>query len=194
VAVYLGTPPTDGFARVPNDWLRDPKVRGLSKAVLAYFLSHRSGYRLTVKQMAAEFKEGEDALYAAVNDLVAAGYVKRVQRRTTRGVVGEVDFLVIGMDGEFPQVEPLRALPHPENPEPVATCDDAEFPQVGTASGFTASGSAGSGKSGSKKTRTKKTTELEEHEKTTGGTLPPDPLRPQDPPSSDLGTEPENLS
>jgi hypothetical protein len=157
VAVYLGEPPADNFTRVPNDWLRDPKIRGLAKAVLAYLMSHRSGYRLTIKQMATEFKEREDALYAAVKELIAAGYVRRVQRRLPGGVVGEVDFFVIGSDGEFPQTAPLR-----ENPEPVVTCDDTAFPQVATASGFTGSGLPGSGESGSKKTSTKKTRVVED--------------------------------
>lgn len=167
MAIYIGQPPEDRFARVPNDWLRDPKIRGLAKAVLAYFLSHRSGYALTVKQMTAEFKESEDALYAAIKELIGAGYVKREQQRGRKGVVGQVDYLVIGSDGAFPQVATASGFSGSGEPGSGPTCDDAEFPQVAAASGLSASGSAGSGKSGTKKNRAKKTTDLEEKDNTT---------------------------
>ncbi len=166
MAVYLGRPPEDRYTRVPNDWLRDPKIRGLAKAVLAYLLSHQSGYALTVKQMAAEFKEGEDALYAAVNELIKAGYVLRQQRRGQKGVVGQVDFLVIGSDGAFPQVATASGFPGSGEPGSGATSTNVESPQVMTASGFSASGSAGSGESGTKKTMSKKTKDLEDQNNT----------------------------
>lgn len=160
MAIYLGVPPERDFDRIPRDYSRDPKISGMAKAVLYYLLGHRDGYRLTVKQMTAEFKEGEDAIYAAIKELIGAGYVRRERRRGQLGRVGTVDYLVIGADGEFPQVDTTSGISRSGEAGSGPTCDDAEFSQVDTTSGFTRSGCTTSGGSGTKKNKDKKTTKL----------------------------------
>lgn len=164
VAVYLGLPPTDRFGRVPIDWMRDPKLSAKAKGVLAYLLSHRSGYPLRMEQIIAEMKDGPAAIYAAVRELEEAGYVTRVRRRAERGTVGEVDLLVVGSDGAFPQVETTSRFP---------TCGESgsgnDQGEHGVSAGETTSrlstcGKTTSGKSATKKNNPKKTKVLEDQE------------------------------
>jgi hypothetical protein len=154
VAIYLGKAPESNFGRTPDGWVRDPKLSAKAKGVLSYLLSHRSGYDLTMEQIVAEMKDGPAAIYAALRELEKAGYLKRVQRRGERGKVAGVDFLVVGVDGEFPQV--TTASRFSECGEPPASADQGE---CGVSAGETASRFSAYGESA-----TKKTTNLEDKE------------------------------
>lgn len=163
MAIYHGAEPVDNYGKVPNEWSRDPNLSMDETGLLAYLRGHRSGYALTVEQMIAQFADGKDAIRATLNRLIDKGYVRRLYERD-RGRIVEVHYLVIGVDGGFPQVEATSGKAGTGSPGSGVTRDDAEFPQVGTTSGKAGSGSASSGKSAPKKTTTKKTKVLEDQE------------------------------
>lgn len=144
MAVIRGRLTPDNYTIVPNEWLRDPRLSLRGKGVLAYVMSHQAGYRLTVEQMAAQSRDGKDAIYSGLKELVEVGYMAREQRRKPDGTLGEVDYRIV--EPEFAQVAPLR-----EKPEAVASCGNTEKPQVDTASGLTGYGETGSGESVTKK-------------------------------------------
>jgi hypothetical protein len=67
------------YVKVPHHWLRDWRLTGNAKAIMAYWLGHDEDYEVTLVQTLAEFNEGERAMYAAINLLVKLGYVERYQ-------------------------------------------------------------------------------------------------------------------
>lgn len=83
------------FTQVPNHWLRDGRLSARAKGILAYICSHAPGYDLTVKQMVAEMKDGQDAIYAGMKELETAGYLQRDRQRAERGRLGGVDYTIV---------------------------------------------------------------------------------------------------
>lgn len=86
---------TRAFTQVPNHWLRDRALSARAKGILAYICSHAPGYDLTVKQMVAEMKDGQDAIYAGMKELEEAGYLVRQRQRAERGRLGGVDYTIV---------------------------------------------------------------------------------------------------
>jgi hypothetical protein len=83
--------PSDHFTIVPNDFLRDPGLTGLEKALGAYIKSHAPGYRLTVTQMVAEFAETTHAIRKALRSLESKGHLTWRQARAEGGRYGQGD-------------------------------------------------------------------------------------------------------
>lgn len=154
MAIFFGKPPETNFGRCPAGWVRDPKLGAKAKGVLAYLLSHRPGYELTMEQIVAEMADGPAAIYAALRELERAGYLRRVQRRGERGKVGAVDFLVVGVDGEFPQVTTASRFSAYGESGSGADLGEQDVSAGETASRFSAYGESA----------TKKTTNLEDKE------------------------------
>lgn len=162
MSVTIGDRPQDGYSIIPNAWSRDSRLSLSAKGLLLYLNSHAKGYHVTVAQMIAQNKDGRDAIYAAIGELEAHGYLKRVRRRDPRtGRFGAVDYVLtdraplpgnpeVGLTSD--NTASSQVSPRPGLPEVAPTSDNAAKPQVAPTSGFT-----GSGKSDTKKTKTKKT-------------------------------------
>lgn len=78
----------DGFAQVPNAWIRDKRLTYTARGVLIWMLSHDAGYEITIRGMAAGTMHGVAALRTAVGELERAGYLKRYRRRDRGRIVG----------------------------------------------------------------------------------------------------------
>src|SRR5690606_21467775 len=160
MSVTIGDRPQDGYSIIPNAWSRDSRLSLSAKGLLLYLNSHAKGYHITVAQMIAQNKDGRDAIYAAIGELEAHGYLKRVRRRDPRtGRFGAVDYVLtdraplpgnpeVGLTSD--NTASSQVSPRPGLPEVAPTSDNAAKPQVASTSGFT-----GSGKSDTKKTKTK---------------------------------------
>ncbi len=147
-------PGEDFYTPVPTHWLRDFRLTGTAKAVLAYWCSHQVGYEVTIKQTMAEMREGRDAIYAAVKNATEHGYLIRHQARGEDGKLGTVSYTL----------GPAAYQP---------TYQRAWGKAAGqTASGFSVSGQAVSGEPAPKKNRVKK---IKEKNNTTPAPSAPEP-------------------
>ncbi|WP_432570908.1 hypothetical protein [Kineococcus sp. SYSU DK005] len=105
MAVIRGALPTDNFTVVSNDWARDPDLSLKAKGLLLAISSHKEGYRLTIQQLIAQNKDGRDAIYAGLRELVDAGYMVLIQNRSDGGRMAEVDYRLTGKLSREDQVE-----------------------------------------------------------------------------------------
>lgn len=112
------------FTRIPNEWARDARLSRRARGLLVEIMSHRVGWHVTIRSLAASGKEGRDAIQTALSELLEHGYVRRSQGRASAGKFGEIEYELC-------------------DPQAVAG-----FPVHGS----TASGSAVSGESVTKKT------------------------------------------
>lgn len=94
MAVIRGTLTVDSYTIVPNEWLRDPRLSYKAKGILAYIMSHRADYELTVEQMVEQSSDGAASIYSGVRELVGVGYLLREQRRNPNGTMGPIDYRV----------------------------------------------------------------------------------------------------
>jgi len=169
MAIYFGVRPETDYAKMPNQWARDPKLSLKAKGLLIYLLSHREGYRLPMEQVIAEVADGKASVYASVRELIERGYLERRQRRAAGGRVGEVDYYIIDAPGDTASQSTASRKP--------VSGDDQGKPDVSavqTAYRFSAYGSTAYGKSNTKKTKNLEDQPLED-QKTTP---PPTPSQP----------------
>lgn len=74
-----------GFTRIPNRWLRDPRIGFRAKGLLTYLLSHDVGYTITLGQIERETNDGRHAIRSAIDELVSAGYLETQRTHDARG-------------------------------------------------------------------------------------------------------------
>lgn len=101
-----------GFTVVYNDLLPDDgSLSARAWGLFVYLVGRPDGWDCRVSHLRTQFKEGRDAIYAALNELVTAGlmtkedYVEGGLRRTRFAV--DVD-----------ETRPTRSAPVPGNPDP----------------------------------------------------------------------------
>lgn len=118
--------PTDRFAVISNAFLRDNSLSLRARGLGAWMLSHSTGWETSVsaivKQAGSTKRRGEgrDGIAVALAELEAAGYLRRVQSRDARGVMGSTDYEIQcePFPGEMRTSEPLTAEPLTADPNP----------------------------------------------------------------------------
>jgi hypothetical protein len=73
------------FTILPNRALRDPHLSYRARGVLAYVLSMPDNWRTSAETLSRQGLEGRDAIRAAINELILAGYARRVKAQDERG-------------------------------------------------------------------------------------------------------------
>lgn len=94
VRVTQGPRPEDDFTLVSNTLMRDPKLPDRAKAVYLFMRSHRTGWALSTSMISEALNRSRNTVMAAINDLIDAGYVERVQGRISDGKFGVVEYVV----------------------------------------------------------------------------------------------------
>lgn len=92
--VSQGPRPEDNYTLISNELMRDPDLSDRAKAVYLYMRSHRDGWNLNTEKIARALGRSRNTVMAAVNDLIAAGYVERIQGRINDGMFGTVEYVV----------------------------------------------------------------------------------------------------
>lgn len=75
------------FEVIARSTLQDSRLTFRARGLLAYMLSKPPGWRFASDRIAAESLEGRDAVRVALNELVAAGYLRRTRGRGGNGTI-----------------------------------------------------------------------------------------------------------
>lgn len=111
--------PTKNFTSIENRVLRDNRLSGEAKGLLAWLLSHGPNWKIIVRVIMREMQWGRDKTYRLLGRLCEVGYVYREQERDDKnGCFGEVCYYVYSDTESNPHLvtfdEPLPDLPLPE--------------------------------------------------------------------------------
>jgi hypothetical protein len=160
VAIIRGALSPDNYTIVPNEWLRDQRLSYKAKGILAYIMSHRADYELTVEQMVEQSSDGAGAIYSGLKELVDVGYLLRERRRNPNGTLGATDYRVAAVDPATSQKS--------TSGKPRCGADQGGHNEAAgqTASRKSTSGKPTSGKSATKKEHLLEEQGLEDQEKT----------------------------
>lgn len=104
-----------GYTLIYNDML----ATGMSArawGVYCYLLSKPDGWETRIHDLVGVFKEGRDALTAARDELVALGYLRRVEEHDS-GLL-RIRYLLDGDQEQPPTAQTRRSTPAPGNPDP----------------------------------------------------------------------------
>lgn len=116
--------PNSGFTLILDEVLRDSRLSYRARGILAAILSRPDNWTTTAEQLAAEGKEGRDAVRSALKELDDAGYIERRKeqvergRWTTRTIVYDRPRTTPPATDQAPADK--AAAPTPDNPSPVA--------------------------------------------------------------------------
>jgi len=87
---------------LPNEVLRDCELSYRARGVLAYLLSHPPDWSTSSDRIAAQGREGRDAIRTALRELHDAGYLQLVREQDQYGY-WSTDYLVTDNPWHFPQ-------------------------------------------------------------------------------------------
>lgn len=73
------------YTQLPNAWLRDRSLSFKARGLLGMLFSHETGFGVTLQSLANDGPDGVSAIRSAVEELEAAGYIRRVQKRNRQG-------------------------------------------------------------------------------------------------------------
>lgn len=105
-----------GFVRAPNEWMRDPLISLKAKGLLIYFLSHESGYMISIDQIVRQTADGTTAIRSAIKELIAAKYLDTQRTHTAKGYNSGLAYIL----------QDPRAISVADEPEPARAEEFAE--------------------------------------------------------------------
>lgn len=105
----------DHFTQIPNGWVRDERLSLEARGLLAQIMSHRPGWNLSLKSLAARNSIGRDKVRRILNELLSHGYLERSEKQghNKRGHLAGFDYTTHdpGMTQEPTKAEPTKAEP-----------------------------------------------------------------------------------
>ncbi len=122
MAIVRAPRPQSNFYLLDKSISEDKRLSWAARGLLVYLLGKPDNWQVSVKALMNETagsakKTGRDGVYALLNELIDAGYVRRTQGNGAGGFKG-TDYLV--SESPLPEntetVEPLPAEPLPESP------------------------------------------------------------------------------
>lgn len=112
----------DNFMMMQRHPLQRSDMTMRAKGLLAYLMSLPHDWVIHRTELVSHFKDGKDAVFAALNELIALGYVVRQQGRGTKGKFAEVNYTASDVLLSLPQTDlpvadkPVTDLPVTVNP------------------------------------------------------------------------------
>jgi len=106
----------DHFTQIPNDWVRDDRLSLEARGLLAQIMSHRPGWKLSIKSLAARNHIGRDKVKRILDELLKLGYLERSDKQAhdENGHLAGYDYTTRDPEGvtqEPCKVEPDKADP-----------------------------------------------------------------------------------
>lgn len=112
------------FVQILNSMFNDKYLSMKCKGFIGFCLTQKSDWHISVSQLCQFLKEGEDAIYAMINECIKHGYAYRYRTRNQKGQLGTVEIVISDSKFEILKVQqeieadPLlkKFSPHRENP------------------------------------------------------------------------------
>lgn len=99
----------DKYSQISNDLINDPSLSLRAKGLLCFLISKPVTWNMNVNHLNTVCKEGKDAIYATINELIDAGYIVRFRIKNEHGKFFKCDYHVYE--------KPQRAFPDAVKPD-----------------------------------------------------------------------------
>jgi len=100
---------TDSYTIIPNALARDFTLSAKARGVLVAILSLPEDWDLNVSKLVEWSREGKEAIYSGIDELISAGYIRRFQDRDEKGRKRGISYAVYD--------EPIASNPRAGNPD-----------------------------------------------------------------------------
>lgn len=98
------------YSVISNECLDDPELSFKAKGLLCYLLTKPSHWTINVKHLITVSKDGRDAVYSIIDDLVVAGYIVKERIKGEAGKFAAFNYIVH-------EHKPLPGFPDTVSPE-----------------------------------------------------------------------------
>lgn len=105
---------TNNFTIIGNACFKDERLSFEALAIFTYLRSKPADWKVMQTELAGRFQAGRDRIRNALNELIAAGYIQKVQKRVG-GRWSTADYDVLAQPGAPAPEAPLPEAPVPEN-------------------------------------------------------------------------------
>jgi hypothetical protein len=119
------------YAQIDKTVLNDTRLSWKAKGLLAFLLSKPDTWEINIKNLIKQAKDGKEAVYSGINELIQFGYIVRVESRN-KGRFAQIEYLIyenpqlvtatnstgFKEESELIQQNPSKT-PLPENPDTV---------------------------------------------------------------------------
>lgn len=99
------------YTQVPNQWVRDTRLSRKARGLLVELMSHRVGWDITIESLVKGGPEGRDGIRATLQELEAAGYLRRERERREDGTLAGTDYEIVDPWAEPTSENPTQAEP-----------------------------------------------------------------------------------
>jgi hypothetical protein len=130
------------YAQIDKTVLNDKRLSWKAKGILAFLLSKPDNWEINIKNLIKQAKDGKEAVYSGIKELITFGYIVRVETRN-KGRFAQIEYLIyenpqlanianLNLIQEFgPVQQSPTKTPHPGNPDtakPEPAFPDTENP------------------------------------------------------------------
>ncbi len=106
----------DHFTQIPNDWVRDERLSLEARGLVAQIMSHRPGWNLSIKSLAARNHVGRDKVRRILDELLTHGYLERSEKQAHDDLGHLAGFDYTTKDPHGVAQEPCKAEPTKAEP------------------------------------------------------------------------------
>lgn len=119
------------YVMLNKEFLSDPKLSWRAKGMLTYLLSKPDNWQVNPNDLIKKSKDGRDAVYACLNELIEVGYIERNKIRNEKGHFSHIEYLVfeVHKTSRDNKVSPFTDIPYTGKPHLVKPIRDA--PDIG---------------------------------------------------------------
>lgn len=109
------------FVMLDKRPLDDVRLSWEAKGLHSYLMSKPDDWTVNVRHLIKQSRNGRDATYRIVNELILAGYIERNQEQNEDGTFGEIEYIVHELPKhldpfEMPKTKKkTKTEPHPES-------------------------------------------------------------------------------
>lgn len=105
------------YVLLNKSFFEDQNLSLRAKGLLGYCLTKPDGWQFHVSQLVSVLKEGKEAIYSTIKELVENGYCEKVQSKDDKGQFKTFDYVI--HESKLKKKVPLPAFPEAGTPDPV---------------------------------------------------------------------------
>ncbi len=106
------------YVMMNKEFLSDSKLSWRAKGMLSYLLSKPDNWQVNPNDLIKKSKDGRDAVYACLNELIEFGYIQRNKIRNDKGHFSHIEYLVfeVSKTSMDTKISPFTDIPYTVKP------------------------------------------------------------------------------
>ncbi|MFJ2875560.1 MULTISPECIES: hypothetical protein [unclassified Streptomyces] len=115
--IRRGVMAADQFTQIANGLFRDDRLSFKAKGLFGLISTHRTGWQVTVTDLARRSRDGEAAVKSGLKELEKHGFLLRERERSPDGTLGAVVYLITDLPSlQNSRSQPMSGFPPVDNP------------------------------------------------------------------------------